>query len=377
MTKTGRNVPCPCGIRKKEKKCRLEKDKQKTPKPPNEKGTHDLRQVMEKESLKMEDAEISRAQDLVYDGWEVMVQDPREAKKYFERAIKLDPDLADAYNGLAEVAISRGNFSAAEECYRKAYEKAKTRLGTEDKKAFAWWGELETRPYMRARQGLGLLYLEAGRFDEAIGEFKDLLWRNPNDNQGVRYLVAPAYLLKNDLQGALGAFDWHKHHYSGDVPDPHFLFNWALALFMATRYGESAAKFRSTIFANPYLIPLILGEEPKVLPIWHSNNLMQLDYSHEYFKWYGKLWIGKEEAVRFLQFIWEDQEIRGDYVQWVELWTKLKRIKDLDKRIPIIDLANRIENKNLSAIFLRRLREFLASRGVATPGSPGGAGLIN
>jgi hypothetical protein len=104
---------------------------------------------------------------------------------------------------------------------------------------------------------------------------------------------------------------------------------------------------------------------------------MQLDYSHEYFKWYGKLWIGKEEAVRFLQFIWEDQEIRGDYVQWVELWTKLKRIKDLDKRIPIIDLANRIENKNLSAIFLRRLREFLASRGVGTPGSPGGAGLIN
>ena len=330
ITKTGRNVPCPSGSGKKEKKRRLEKDRQKTPKPPNVKGTHDLRQVMEKESLKMEDAEISRAQDLVYDGWEVMAQDPREAKKYFERAIKLDPDLADAYNGLAEVAISRGNFSAAEDDYRKAYEKAKARLGTEDKKSFVWWGELETRPYMRARHGLGLLYLEAGRFDEAIGEFKDLLWRNPNDNQGVRYLVAPTHLLKNDLQGA-----------------------------------------------NPYLIPLILGEEPEVLPIWHSNNLMQLDYAYEYFKWYGKLWIGKEEAVRFLQFIWEDQEIQGDYEQWVELWTKLKRVKDVDKRIPIIDLTHRIENKKLSAKFLRRLREFLASRGVGTPGSPGGAGLIN
>jgi tetratricopeptide (TPR) repeat protein len=355
MTKAGRNVPCPCGIGKKEKKRRLEKDRQKTPKPLDE----------------------IRAQDLVYDGWEVMAQDPREAKKYFERAIKLDPDLADAYNGLAEVAISRGNFSAAEDDYRKAYEKAKARLGTEDKKSFAWWGELETRPYMRARHGLGLLYLEAGRFDEAIGEFKDLLWRNPNDNQGVRYLVAPTHLLKNDLQGALGAFDWYKNHYSRDIPDPHFLLSWALAIFMAARYEISAAKFRSTIFENPYLIPLILGEEPEVLPIWHSNNLMQLDYAYEYFKWYGNLWIGKGEAVRFLQFIWEDQEIQGDYKQWVELWTKLKRVKDVDKRIPIIDLTRRIENKKLSAKFLRRLREFLASRGVGTPGSPGGEGLIN
>lgn len=369
MTKIGRNEPCPCGSGRKYKNCCLEKDREKTPKRLDEKGMHYLRQVMEKQYLKMEDTEMSRAQDLVYDGWEVMAHDPREAKKCFERAIKLDPDLADAYNGLAEVAISKGNFSAAEKYYRKAYEKAKAILGTEEKKSFAWWGELETRPYMRARQGLGLLFLEAKRYDEAIGEFKELLRRNPNDNQGVRYLVAPTYLLKNDLQGALGEFDWYKRHYSRDIPDPHFLLSWALALFMAGQYEQSAGKFRSTIFENPYLIPLILEKEPEVLPIWHSNNLMQLDYAYEYFKWYGELWMEKEEAVRFLQFIWEDQEIQGDYEKWVELWTRLKRLKDVDKRIPVIDLAQKIEKKRPSAKFLRRLREFLASRGVSTPGS--------
>jgi len=330
-----------------------------------------------KEYLKMEDAEISQAQDLVYDGWEALVQDPRKAKKCFERAIKLDPDLADAYNGLAEVAISKGNLSAAEEYYRKAYEKAKAALGTEDKKAFTWWGELETRPYMRARLGLGMLYLETKRYDEAIGEFKELLGRNPNDNQGVRYLVAPTYLLKNELQGALGEFDWYKRHYSSESPDPHFLLSWALALFMAGQYEQAAGKFRSTIFANPYLIPLLLDEEPEILPIWHSTNLRQLDYAYEYFDWYGKLWIGNEKAVRFLQFIWEDQEIQGDYERWVELWTELKRLKDVNKRIPIIDLAHKIERKKLSAKFLRRLREFLASSGVSAPGSPAGSGLKN
>jgi tetratricopeptide (TPR) repeat protein len=315
-----------------------------------------------KKNFEMEDADISRAQDLVYNGWELMAQDPREAKTCFDKAIKLDPELADAYNGLAEVAVYRGNAKAAEEHYRKAYEKAKAGLGSEEKKAFAWWGELETRPYMRARHGLGVLCLQTKRYDEAIGEFKALLKLNPNDNQGVRYLVAPAFLLKNDLQCALEEFDWYKRLYSKDIPEPHYLLNWGLALFMGSRYEESAAKFRSTIFKNPYLIPLVLYEKPAELPIRHSNNLMQLDYAYEYFDWYGKLWIGKEEAVRFLRFIWQDQEIREDYEQWVKLWTKLKGLHDVDKRIPLIDLSYKIERKKLSAKFLGRLRKFIASR---------------
>ena len=87
--------------------------------------------------------------------------------------------------------------------------------------------------------------------------------------------------------------------------------------------------------------------------------------------------IGKEVAVRFLQFIWEDQEIQGDYEQWVELWTKLKRLKKVDKRIPVIDLANEIEKKRPSAKFLKRLRDFLASRSVGSPGSSSGGSITD
>jgi len=361
MTKIGRNEPCPCGSGKKYKRCCLEKDREKTQNQLDEKGLHYLRQVMEKEFMKLDDAEMSAAQDLVYEGWQVMAHNPREAKNCFEKAIKLDPDLADAYNGLAEVAISKGNSVAAEEYYRKAYEKAKAYLGTEDEKAFSWWGELETRPYMRSRQGLGLLFLETKRYDEAIREFKELLKRNPNDNQGIRYLVAPAYLLKNDLGGALGEFEWYKRHYSGDMPDPHYLLNWALAMFIARQYEESAIKFRSTIFENPYLVPLVLGNEPELLPIWHSNNLMELDYARNYFQWYGELSKEKTEAHRFLRFIWEDQEIQEDFARWVDLWSRLKRLKDVGKRIPVINLAKKIEKKRPSAKFFRRLREFVGS----------------
>jgi len=99
---------------------------------------------------------------------------------------------------------------------------------------------------------------------------------------------------------------------------------------------------------------------------------MDLDYAHEYFDWYGKLWTGQKDATRFVGFIWKDQELQGDYAQWVELWTKLNRLKDIDKRIPLIDLAQKIERKKPSAKFLRRLREFIANG----PVGPEGSGLI-
>jgi len=72
--------------------------------------------------LKTGDAEISRAQDLVYDGWEMMEEDPRKAKKCFEEAIKLDPDQADAYNGLAGIDLDKGSSAIRPSVYRRLYD---------------------------------------------------------------------------------------------------------------------------------------------------------------------------------------------------------------------------------------------------------------
>ncbi len=326
----------------------------------DEKKLHDSRQVAEKDVHEILEGGLTPAQDMVYGAWELMASDVREAKKCFGKAIALDPDLADAYNGLAEIAFAKGDFAAAEKNYLTAYEKAKAFLGTEDKKAFAWWGEFETRPYMRSRHGLGLLYLEEGRYDQAIALFKDLLQRNPHDNQGVRYLVAPANLLNDDLPGALKAFDWFKRHYARDIADPHFLLNWGLASFLAERYEDAAVIFRSTFFANPYLLPLVLDTKPKVLPIWHSNNLMDLEYARDYFSFYGRLWSGRDEAHRFVEFIWKDLEIGDDFRRWVDLWTELKGLEVSNARSSLIDETHRIERKQPSPAFFRRMKDFLA-----------------
>jgi len=390
--KTEQNDPCPSGSGKKYKDCCLAKDEGKAKnegkagasraksisraearansKQPPKKGKQvNQRQAKEKTFPGFKDNgnldyPYPDAQAIVYDGWELLDSDPKEAAKYFKKALQLDPDLPDAYNGLGDVALTRGRFKEAEQLYKTAYEKAWLRLGTEDPPALACWLNLSTRPYMRARQGLGLLYQMLGRYDEAIKEFKELLLRNPNGNQGVRYLIAPAYLLKVDIEGAIRQFECYQKNYGEDQPLPDFSLNWALALVPAGRYEEMAAKIRSTIFfnpyLNPYLIPLVLGQEPEVLPIWHWINTMGLDYAEEYLDWYEELWFENEEALSFLSFVREDPAIRRDYKDWILYGAALKEMKEPGHRRRIIELQGKIERKKLSKSFLLKLEKFLA-----------------
>jgi tetratricopeptide (TPR) repeat protein len=51
------------------------------------------------------------------------------------------------------------------------------------------WGMIDNRPFLRCMHGYGLCLWRLGRFDEAEHIFQQLLWLNPSDNQGVRFLI--------------------------------------------------------------------------------------------------------------------------------------------------------------------------------------------
>ena len=50
-------------------------------------------------------------------------------------------------------------------------------------------GLIDNRPYLRCMKGVGLCLWRLGRFEEAERVFARMLWLNPPDNQGVRFLV--------------------------------------------------------------------------------------------------------------------------------------------------------------------------------------------
>jgi hypothetical protein len=63
------------------------------------------------------------------------------------------------------------------------------------------WGHIDNRPFLRCMHGYGLCLWRLGRLDEAAHVFDRMLWRNPSDNQGVRFLI----------QGVKSGKAWEEH----------------------------------------------------------------------------------------------------------------------------------------------------------------------
>jgi hypothetical protein len=51
------------------------------------------------------------------------------------------------------------------------------------------WSRINNRPFLRCMNGFGLCLWRAGRFDEAERILDRMLWLNPSDNQGVRFVI--------------------------------------------------------------------------------------------------------------------------------------------------------------------------------------------
>ncbi len=51
------------------------------------------------------------------------------------------------------------------------------------------WGHIDNRPFLRCMHGYGLCLWRLERFDEAERIFDQMLWLNPSDNLGVRFLI--------------------------------------------------------------------------------------------------------------------------------------------------------------------------------------------
>jgi len=52
------------------------------------------------------------------------------------------------------------------------------------------WRMIDNRPFLRCMHGYGLCLWRLGDFEEAYRTFEQLLWLNPPDNQGARFLMA-------------------------------------------------------------------------------------------------------------------------------------------------------------------------------------------
>lgn len=136
------------------------------------------------------DDERDHAQHLIFDAFEASGN-----KRYHlaEQALKIYPNMADAYNILAEKASSLDEAAAL---YEQGVRVGRVDLGASFFKENQghFWGMIETRGFMRAKFNYGQAILALGKREQAVEQFEELLSLNPADNQGVRDVLIGVYI---------------------------------------------------------------------------------------------------------------------------------------------------------------------------------------
>ena len=127
---------------------------------------------------------FDRGMDHLWADW------PLAAEAYYREALRLDPGHADAWVHLGNLRFGEGRVVEALAHYERSQAAAEARtIGDLADYPGPFWGDVDSRPFMRALHGRGLCLWRLGRVDETRGVFAWVLELNPNDNQGVRFLL--------------------------------------------------------------------------------------------------------------------------------------------------------------------------------------------
>ena len=213
-----------------------------------------------------EETPLTKAQDMMYDAWEATGSKRRIALA--RKALETSPDCADAYALLAKECAN--SVTEALDLYRQGVEAGERALGKEafEEDVGGFWGILETRPYMRARAGLAECLWAAGKHNDAIQQYKDMLRLNPNDNQGIRDLLMPRLIEMGKDEEAEVLFK----EYQDDG-----MASWAYsrALLDFRKMGDSEISRKSlkaAIKNNNHIPAYLLGRKkmPQSLPEYYS-----------------------------------------------------------------------------------------------------------
>lgn len=237
---------------------------------------------------------VEHAQELMYKAWD---SSGRRRVKLAKQALETSRDCADAYVLLAEEAAS--DLNEAKNLYEQGVKAGERALGPEafEEDIGHFWGIIETRPYMRARLGLAQCLWMLGSRQDAIEHYTEMLRLNPNDNQGIRYVLVNC-LLEEGLDEALGQL---LEQY-GDDAAAAWLYTRALWTFRREGASEKAnARLKEALGGNRFVPPYLLGEKrlPKRLPeyIGFGDESEAIAYAAEA----TKAWMKTEGALEWLR----------------------------------------------------------------------------
>jgi len=243
-----------------------------------------------------DDDALYEAQDLAFDAWEE--SNPKKRIALVKKALHISPYCADAYNILAEGTEDIG------ECvrlYTQGIDVGKKAFG---KKFFKnnegiFWGLIETRPYMRAMEGLADCLWAQGERQKAIETYQEMLRLNPNDNQGVRYLLFYWLIAESMSEPAEKLFSDYREQ------SAFMLYGAVLLYFRQGRKVKARNALKKAMEANPHVPEFLLNPKKKYKPATEAEAYGYMfghpSEANEYRRWAGEFWLEVPGALDWMR----------------------------------------------------------------------------
>jgi len=236
---------------------------------------------------------INKAHDLIYQAYEE--ESENKARKLIAKAIKLDPNNADAYNFLGSIS---DDCQTAISYFEKGMKAGKHSIGESAYQELKghFWGFHETRPFMRAKAGVAECLNELGKKDQAIKHYQEMLILNPNDNQGIRSLLMTLLIETRDFV----AFRKLKKIYKGEIT-ADWLYN--IALYQFIQNGDCKQANKAIVIAteiNKYVLDYLFGRKDLPDEVSDFYSIGSDEEAILYVGSNGHLWLDTKDALHWL-----------------------------------------------------------------------------
>jgi len=198
---------------------------------------------------------IERSDDLLFEAYEEPIKE--KAIKLAKQALEINPDNIDAENFITKFET---NTIKKLKKYKETLDKEHSNLEKDDlfNKEYvgAFWGIIETRPYIRTKHCYMLTLIELGRYTEAIKQGEELLELCESDNLGIRYIITALYALLEKFEECEKIYN---HYEDGSA---FMLFPLAIMFYKKGDYKKSK-KFLKYIQENNVHLLEYLKQEKK------------------------------------------------------------------------------------------------------------------
>ena len=229
-----------------------------------------------------------------------------------ERLIVAEPDFVDAYAHIASHWHRQGKP-------KKALDAALLGLGIANRHipegfhGTIEWGHLENLPYLRAMHIALLSHARLRRHRDAVTIIELMLARNPNDNQGVRYLLGSEALRAGDHERARNVFEEEAGIY------PPYFYELALSYMIKGEWVAAGTALRRGFGANVYIAEILGGNpNPEPLAIWHGTSFAEPETAHDYIQMYGGLWHHYPDSFAFTRWLFNHPKVMVERAAIIE-----------------------------------------------------------